>query len=595
MKVNRKVVLMIAFLVLLVSAACLGSCGGNSDRPENADLTIAVGPNTAIFLEENGGLLAEYAKNNDAKIYVKVLYGLDMWSAVSSDSFDVFIADDHIIVDGLESAAYIASYKAGLWVRVDKAKEIGLVGNTISITDYMRLLKSGSINSVAGNATASADTAEFFYSLVAWCAGVDSYTLTMEMVNNSQVMDCGKDAFDYIKTVTNTSDAVNTVFVSSMDNTSNAFMSVIAGDYAFLGSGGYNDQLINAGKPHFVFFYFRESTPNITVAMAHKKGLSDEKLQLVSNLQDYLLSDDVQKRINLAGFGNGSSAMVESDQSAFVSDWGVYMHPKGVRLVNPPFRNVGESALFSYVSFYKRPKEIGFCIDTSGSMRNSESTTEIVDGKEVRVSRPRLQLASRAILTVTGDGWLRDNSILTSPGDRVSFRLYSDWTTPVVVDVNVSSLARAGREIDDLIGPAWDTDDNSFVFQSSASKVNKRYDGYKFNMTATFECAEAVRSEFESRYDPNVDYYIVILTDGKKSKGLDGIVFNYDGTPNLDKPSFYKNWYQSGRDNISLIGIQFGNEGQDVSPDVTKYFNGKSYDGTNDLELIQAFKDIFGN
>jgi hypothetical protein len=46
---------------------------------------------------------------------------------------------------------------------------------------------------------------------------------------------------------------------------------------------------------------------------------------------------------------------------------------------------------------------------------------------------------------------------------------------------------------------------------------------------------------------------------------------------------------------ISILGIQFGNAGNDISQDFLSQLNGKHYDGTNAEELIQAFKDIFGN
>lgn len=572
MKKFRGFVFLLVLLTLLSQA-----CRGQGRTPQSqADLWIVTGTNAARVLGNgaDGMLLSQWAKANDVNIYVQKTSGpeasnLRELALETGEGPDVFVFDDGLFADGLYNSKSIAQSAVGLWVENNVANTIGLTGNTISFDQYVDHLSTGKLATAAGNALSSSASSEHFFAILAWCSNTDSSNLTIEIVKDQAVRDCGKTVYENIKTNASTTDAIQMVYDGVVSRQANAYNSVIAYDSSFLGKGGKNESMIEEAGTFMRFFYFEEATP-VSVMTFGSKDLADDKNKstLVKNLGEFLVGDEAQKAFNLAGLGSGASTLSIPDESAFVAEWGVTMYPSAiVNVINPPVPAVAFEALQVYAEFYKRQKEINICIDTSGSTERSDDHVS-----------PRLQHIARAIKTFTNPEWQKSNLIVLGRSDRITYRMFATTVTPILAESVGTDTKPAGDYITGLIGPV----DGPYDFRGNERKVQQIVPGYVFSDTAMFDCADNARLDIESRYSPNVDYYIVILTDGEQTAGIE-----FD--------QFKENWQNAGHGNISILGIQFGNAGPDVSEENMSQLNGKHYDGVNADQLISAFKDIFGN
>jgi hypothetical protein len=204
--------------------------------------------------------------------------------------------------------------------------------------------------------------------------------------------------------------------------------------------------MISKAGTYMKFYYSKEATPVTVVTFGTKDISKDEnKVRLVKSLSEFLVGDVAQKGFNLAGLGNGSSAMVTPDESAFNADWGVTMYPSQIsNTINPPISVVAFDALIIWRDYYKRQKEINFCVDTSGSTKDTDMGA---DG-------PRIQLIDRAITTVSDPSWLSTNMVTPGDGDRITYRFFSTLVTPILTESIGKDTQKNGDYINGLIGPA---------------------------------------------------------------------------------------------------------------------------------------------
>lgn len=579
-KLFRPINFLVVF-VLLVGLACGG--GANTPEPTSADLWIAIGPNAlhALGNGSDGGPLNKWADAKEIDLYVQVIDGFEAnnlkdQTLTTQNGPDAFILDDGLYADGLKNSLSVAQSHTVLWIEDQAATSMGLPRgvNTISMDQYVQLLNSGQLSLTAGNGVTSTTSAAHFFGILAWCSQQNTANLTMEMVNSTSIQDCGKTVYDYIKTSSTTTDAINLVYSGIVNKQANAFNSVIAFDSSFLGENGLNQTMIKEAGTFMRAFYFVEATP-VSVVTFGTKDLSQDhaKNELLKDLGNYLVGDEGQLAFNQAGLGNGASSSSFPDESAFNADWGVTMYPSQyANVINPPVTSVAFDAITIYAQYYKRAKVVYFLIDTSKSMETQDDGT---DGL-------RLQLVDRAIVTVTDQSWLQGNSITLGKNDKINYRFFSDFTSVVVAESIGDDTKQAGDRINSLIGPAF----GAYNFWETERNVQGVDNNYYYSGTAMFDAAETVRKEIEANYDPNTDYYIVILTDGQRYGGID---FN----------TFKSNWENAGHKNISLFGIQFGDgdgiSQSDVRQEIVEQVNGKHYDGNNTDDLIQALKDIFNN
>lgn len=599
-------------IMALVAAACGG--GAQPAGQNSSDLYIVVG-NSAFRFAGNGSgdglLLDRFSKESKVNLHVQVANDRDIRDlreqmlAGKVGAPDILIVDDSLDADGLQNVKLIASHKVGVAIRSDVADGLGLQSNTLSYIEFVSLMKSGNISVVASNALAGSASREFFFSTMAWCSNTDAANLTADIVKLDYVQTCGKDVYDFIKSTNGGNEALDIVYNTALGDTA-GYNTVITFDSDLLGDSGLNTKLALDGKPVFRFFYFREATAQANVAMG-TRDLSDEtsKQESASKLTAFLITDIAQEAINLAGFTEGSAALVRHNDTAFKLEWGVASNPSDVQVVNAPISAVASNALLIYRDYYKRQKVVYFFYDTSGSTEQADIVTVDKDGNPETIVR--LQAIVRSVEKFTDPNWLVKNKIVPGPKDEFRHFFFATLVSQQVSMSVGTDTFDAGSRITYLLGPTYgqyyfhqtDPSDTEHEYANQRVQANVlASDGvtpYSFGGTAIFDAANFGLNNILASYDPNVDYYIVVLTDGELTEGIPGVVYNF-GKPDTEADSFYRNWLLAGKQNISLIGIQFGSDGNSLDTEtVTALMNGATYNGNNDQELIEAFKTILGN
>ncbi len=607
-KVYKPFVFLVLFL-LLVSVACGGSA---STSPSSASLFVVVGNSAARFAGNGNGdglLLDQFAKKNQVDLYVEIVndrqlddYRKQMLEN-QSGAPDVLICDDSLGCDGLQNVKLIASHKVGAAIREDIANQAGFQSNITSYTNFINSMKMEQLQVVASNAMAGYASLEFFFSTMAWCSQTDSANLTADIVRREDVRVCGKDVYDHIKSTNGSQEALDLVYNNAVSGDPNGFNAVITFDSDLLGDNGLNAKLTKEGKPIFKFFYFIEATAKANVGIGTRK-FSDEanKESLASSLISFLQEDASQNFINLAGFTEGSSVLVYHNDAAFIPEWGVASNPSGVQVVNAPISAVAENAKQVYAQLYKRAKEIVILGDVSGSTQNEDVLVKLPENFDPPIDAQkycgdaashkagetyyisRIQAISCGIETFTNQSWIVDNGVPMGPGDKIEFRFFSDTASELIAQSIGSDTMQAGEKVLLKIGPAH----GPYDLLSVQNKIDNilSWDNRDFSMNGTqiFDAAKYATDQILTTYDPNKDYYVVILTDGENMGG-----WNSD--------QYFEYWQSLNKPNIVLIGIQFGGDTSksDVKATYTEKFGGNSYEGTNNAQLIEAFKSILGN
>lgn len=588
----RKALFGILTLVLL-TVACGG--GGAQNTQSSTDLFVVVG-NSAYGFTGNGNgdglLLDKFSQENRVGIFVQVANDRDvrdfrdkMLEGIDGAP-DVLIVDDSLDIDGLQKIKMVAAHKVGVAIRSDVANALGLQGNILSYTDFVSMMKSGNLVVVASSAMAGSASREFFFSTMAWCANMDASNLTADIVKLDYVQACGKDVFDHVKSTNGANEALDLVYNAAYNGDAAGSNTIIAFDSDLLGAGGLNAKLANAGKSVFRFFYFREATAQANMAIGSRDLSKDEtRLRAVDKLIGHMMSDGSQEAINLAGFTEGSAALVRHIDTAFKSEWGVASNPANVQIVNAPISAVAAKALDIYRDYYKRMKVVEFKNDVSPSMFQNIMKVSL---NGVPTDVYRIQALDMALLKTTNSQWLADNKILPGLNDKFNYYFFSTVFSGLVTNTVGPETDSAGVRLDYFLGVS--TDINVFN-QRTMSELN----GFQSNGTHIFDAASDSLNRIIAEYDPNVDYYIVILTDGDN---------NTDS--GLQADDFYKMWNDFyGKNNVTVIGIQFGGDGNSIAKDCqfycssigkayTQQFGGDTYFGNNDADLVEAFKKIIG-
>jgi hypothetical protein len=590
-----------ATLLISIILTMLTACAPATPNPDSADLSIMADSNSKLFLGDSyqsEGLLQQFYEEKGYKVYVNYVDGPEAEvvkntslgipaDKKTAETFDAFIFDDQLFGSGLKDVVFPARSFVGVWIRQDKATDLGLAASDPYLTHdtYSRLLEDGQIKIVNPPASRGTASALDFFATMAYCSGNPNAQLTVETVQSSK--ECGKRIYDhYARSARSTSEAVQSVFEDNLSGR-NLFDGVVAFQSSFAGKKGLNQQLVDNGKNPFLFFYFSDATPIATTVMGNSGNLTEREKKVYDELALYIVTEEAQQLVADHAILPGSSAFgVLPDYSAFNPAWGLTIDPKSVP-VNAPVYSVAMQALEEYRLYYKRAKEIYTCIDISGSMFNNEMTVRIdtKDGlKDIQVKR--IQALNLAILKkITDPNWLVSQNVTPGPKDVVNYYFFADKVTGLVAQSVGSDTAQAGEKINSILGP-WNEEDPTAPLDRDA--VEKRFVnlfGFSPNGTAMFDCANKMLEAINRNYDPNVDYYIIIHTDGEWTSGApaEGFTRNWNNFP--------------GRTSVTVVGIAFGlgvdAEKNSINKAFTSQFGGNTFQGNDDADLAEAFKNIF--
>ncbi|MCI7805253.1 MAG: VWA domain-containing protein [Oscillospiraceae bacterium] len=260
-----------------------------------------------------------------------------------------------------------------------------------------------------------------------------------------------------------------------------------------------------------------------------------EKQEAFQAVQEYLLSEDVQNKIQKTGRRTGFEGVSEENMDIFNADWGIDTQ----RILSPitmPSEEVLKKALNLYQTEFRKPSLNVYCLDFSGSM-----TGEGNEQLEKAMAQILIQEnAERNMLQADKD---EVNIIITFSGD-----VRNVYTAE---SADAASLERLYEQVSSE-EPEGGTD-----------------------MYAALKKGMEILSEYENLNDYTPA--IILMSDGE--------------SVTASQPEFTQCYQELGLD-IPIFSIMFGDADSSQLDALASLTNARVFDGRTDL--VSAFRSVKG-
>ncbi|KKT72867.1 MAG: hypothetical protein UW68_C0022G0005 [Candidatus Collierbacteria bacterium GW2011_GWB1_44_6] len=587
---RRGLIVLIVMVLLGVACGTPAQGGPVAESPEvtcaNADLTVVVGSNGQRILEDQPdgtkGLLSLFKEKTGLTVCAYLMEASEavelkasLLSKAPADFLSgqpmAFMFDSNLFADGLNEQAFVGNSVVGVWLKESSVNRLGLQkGTPLSMAQYANLMETGQLKIVTAPAYVSTPALMMFFQTLSSFYGPYNQ-LSIDQVQNQEAIDYGKRIYDhYVRSETSSSAAIDMV----LNDTQGLFDGVVGYESSFLGKGG-----INAGRGEpFVFFYFDPSVIS-TVTLGRLQLEGTTYLEAYKLFSQFVSSEEGQ--IYISGTGvRPQKDVVDLSTDLYKPEWGLTLSP-AVTYAAPPTYSVASLAMDIYRDYYKRAKVVKVLIDVSPSTFQLPQMTVVVDTPEGPKEETvwRIQAMDMALQKITSPDWLSANKLTPGQNDVFEYYFFSTETSQLVTSSTGSNTTVARDRLHYFMGPSTGNWDSNRFGMTTINELN----GFMSGGTAIFDASGIMLSSIESDFDPQKDYYIVILTDGE------------DTSSTIRGSDFYDQWNAfAGKTNVTVIGIAFGTEGASIDAEFTARFGGHTYHGNNDAELIEAFEQIIG-
>lgn len=514
----------IAVVVLSMLIAC-ASGGGQ------ADLSIVSG-------SENRSLepiIQEFAEANGVNIELTYKGSVDMMLEMSDPefSFDAVWPANSLWIDLGDEQRRIKHQRSILTspvvfgVRESTAERLGLTEREIRIADLLQLIRDGEFSFMMTSATQSNSGASayigFLYALAEKQRGLE-----LEDLYADQLRADIRDLLGGIHRSSGSSGWLKDLFVESdYDAMVNYEAMMIEA----------NQEIIRRGEEPLYVIYPVDGIVIADSPLGYVDKGEDAKEELFLELQEYLLSDEVQNQLGQFGRRTGSGAIAGgADRAVFNPDWGIQGETT-FSPINMPRPEVIYEALRLYQSEYRKPSYTVFALDFSGSMGGT--------GEEQLVSAMRLLLDQ----------------------DEAQKYLLQTGQDDVMVVLPFSS---------EVLGQASHRGSDAQSLMQLYEEIDRLEPGGGTNIYAPIIEGLRIMSN-----EPDLDEYIpaiILMTDGEH-------------TADTTYGDMVRVWEQANID-VPVFAIMFGNALADELEQVTSLTRARLFDGRDDL--VHAFRSVKG-
>jgi Ca-activated chloride channel family protein len=297
-----------------------------------------------------------------------------------------------------------------------------------------------------------------------------------------------------------------------------------------------NQELTRQGKEPLYVIYPVDGIVLADSPLGYINKGNSKKEEAFKKLQEYLLSNEVQKEILLHGRRTGLGGISDTlDKKIFNPQWGIRVD----KILSPlklPSANVIFEALNLYQTEFRKPSLTVFCLDYSGSM-GGEGETQMKEAMKTLLDQ---HIARQYLIHASSQ-----EVMVVLP---FSSSIKDQWR---VQGNDEQQLAKLLAEIVRL-NPSGGTDIYSPVIQG-------------LNLISTYDM---------NNYMPAV----ILLTDGVSNSGK-------------KFPHVKEVWNQLGLD-IPIFSIMFGRASKNQLNQLADLSRGRVFDGRKGL--IKAFRNVKG-
>ncbi len=371
----------VPLLAIVLLAVVLFAIDSTRTKPGETLRILTGTENQILFDDPNSdelAILERFAQDHDIELVptfqgsvdtmVDLQGGATNYDAVwPASSIWINMGDTQGVVSRTQS---IMSTPVVFGVKRSKAEELGWIGRDVSVDDILKAAESGQLEFIMSSASQSNSGAMAYLGYLSAFAGHPE-VLTSDMLRDPEVTDQVTRILGEIDRTAGSSGFLRDLMVENYAD----YDGMVNNESAIISA---NQSLIEQGESDLLYAIY----PVDGLAIADwPLGFVDHQVEgrseLFDEMQDYLLSDDVQHELLAQGRRTSrlgaelDPALV--DPTVFNPDWGIDI----ARPLDPftlPAANVILDALNLYQSSFRKPSLIVFCLDYSGSMEGSGET-----------------------------------------------------------------------------------------------------------------------------------------------------------------------------------------------------------------------------
>lgn len=403
-----------------------------------------------------------------------------------------------------------------------KAQELGFIGKTVYTKDIVNAIAEGKLKFSMSNPTSTNSGASAYLGLLYTLAG-NPEVLTNEHLENEKLKQNLIKLFSGMERSSGSEDFLEELFLNGN------YEAVMTYETSII---NINKELEKAGKEPLFAIYPVDGVSISDSPFAFINNNNEEKKNLFTDLQSYILSDEGQKILQKQGrrtwYGGISNNV---DKNVFNPEWGIDT-TKYISPVKYPSTSVIKTALNMYQTELRKPTHVVFCLDYSGSMSGNGYN--------------QLMNAMDYILTDK------------AANDLIQF------TAKDKIDVLPFGSSVLNK---------WSTDNGGNTTELLNNIHNLKPMGTTALYPASIEALKILQDESQDEYNVSV----VLMTDGL------GNVGSYKDL---------KNTYDGLNKKIPIYSITFGSADESQLSEIAHLTNAKVFDGKTDL--VKAFKEVRG-
>ena len=537
MKTGKYAVLaMISLLAALGFSACLGVGGGQTARTgQEADTVIGNGRQSLRILsgsenQELEPILEDFSRESGIRVEMTYQGSLDIMRVLEQDeiAYDAVwpasslwlnVGDTGYRVKHGESVS-ISPVVFG--IRQSLAEELGFVGREVSVRDILDAITAGKLKFCMTSATQSNSGASAYIGFLYALLG-NPDMITEEDLENEQLQSDIQALLSGVDRSSGSSDWLKDMFLEG------GYDAMVNYECLIIQA---NEELESRGEETLYVVYPYDGLTLADSPLGYVDNGDDDKETAFLELQEYLLSEDVQNEIQRTGRRTGYTGISDENRDVFRTDWGV-QPDRVLSTMRMPSTDVLFQALNLYQTDFKKPSLSIYCLDYSGSM-SGKGNEQLVAAME------QLLIQENA-----------EKNFLQASKDEVNVLIFFD--DQVLAEY---TAVGSGTELEALY-----------------DKVESQDTGSGTDMYVAAEEALQVLSHYDlSQYTPAV----ILMTDGMSGGSFD---------------AFMEQYQELGED-VPVFSIMFGDADSEQLEELAAATNARVFDGREDL--IDAFRKVKG-
>ena len=521
-------------ILLLTVSAVIIICGGCKSS-EQADTVLGSGNSVLRIVSgsENAELepiLEEFASEEQIRIEMTYMGSLDIMRLLGDSEIPydaVWPASSLWLSVGdtghqVKHAESISISPVVFGIRESLAYELGFMDRKVSVRDLLDAIQDGKLRFCMTSATQSNSGASAYIGFLYALLG-NPEVITTEDLKNDSLKTQMQELLSGVDRSSGSSDWLKDMFLEGdYDAMVNYECLIIQA----------NRELEEQGEEPLYAVYPYDGLSLADSPLGYIDKGDDRQEELFLKLQEYLLSEDTQNKIQRTGRRSGYTGISDENREVFRSDWG--LQPD---LVLSPIKMPSADVLFECLNLYqtefRKPSLTVYCLDYSGSM-DGEGNEQLVQAME---------------------------QLLIQENARKNFLQASENEVNILIPFNSDVIA------------TYTAVGNGSELEALYDRVENEWAGGGTDMyAAAIRGIEMLREYDLSQYTPA----IILLTDGMSSGSF----------------ADFKTAYKGLGKEIPVFSIMFGDADESQLEELAQYTNARVFDGRENL--TDAFRSVKG-